>query len=126
MATPTDDPTMETSGVVSDVPMVSRSFPIGVVSANFKVTRGFAGTAENTKVNVGKLYLRQIFGGPGANQSDVIRREGLGKTVVSNWGIYDGAGPKAKLVANTHGMQTYAGNWYQWFTIVFKVERYVE
>ena len=50
MATPTDDPTMETCGdvsesdptmetigVLSDVPMVSRNHHIGVASANFKV-----------------------------------------------------------------------------------------
>jgi len=50
MATPTDDPTMETCGdvsesdptmetigVLSDVPMVSRNHHIGVASANFRV-----------------------------------------------------------------------------------------
>ena len=51
---------------------------------------------------------------------------GLGKTAVNNWGVYDGAGSKAKLVAKTHGMHTLAGKWSNWFTLVFVDERYVE
>jgi hypothetical protein len=139
MATPTDDPTMETCGdvsdpsmetigVLSDVPMVSKSLAIGVVSAHFKVTRGFGGIVENAKVNVDRLYLRQIMTGWDANQSDVIVPNavtGLGKTAVNNWGIYDSAGSKAKLVAKTHGMHTFAGKWSNWFTLVFVAERYV-
>ncbi|KAM3206770.1 hypothetical protein ACQJBY_062121 [Aegilops geniculata] len=123
------DPTMETIGVLSDVSMASRSLPVGVVSTNFKVTRGFGGITENAKVNVDRLYLRQIMTGWDANQSDVIQPNavtGLGKTAVNNWGVYDGAGSKAKLVAKTHGMHTLAGKWSNWFTLAFVVGRYVE
>uniref|UniRef100_A0ACD5XXM6 Uncharacterized protein n=1 Tax=Avena sativa TaxID=4498 RepID=A0ACD5XXM6_AVESA len=127
MATSTaDGHTMETSCVVSDVPMVHRScFP-----TNFKVSCcGLGGTmVENAKVNISKLYLRQIFAGCGANQSDVIEPNavtGLGKTVVNNWGIYDGPGSMANLVAKTHGMHTLAAKyWSNWFTMVFVVERF--
>ncbi|OQU88821.1 hypothetical protein SORBI_3002G100832 [Sorghum bicolor] len=135
--TPTDDPTMETSGVVvSDVPTMETSGDVSdvpamatrvVVSASFKITRGLGGLMENAKVNVGKLYLRQIYSGWDANQSDVIQphpETGLGKTGVSNWAIYDGASSKAKLVAKGQGMYTQAGNWNQWFTLVFEVERF--
>uniref|UniRef100_A0A453QHH1 Dirigent protein n=1 Tax=Aegilops tauschii subsp. strangulata TaxID=200361 RepID=A0A453QHH1_AEGTS len=139
MATPTEEPTMETCGddvsdpsmetigVLSDVSMVNRSLPVGVVSPNFKVTRGFGGIAENAKVNVDRLYLRQILTGWDANQSDVIQPNavtGLGKTAVNNWGVYDGAGSKAKLVAKTHGMHTLAGKWSNWFTLAFVVGRF--
>ncbi|KAM3196156.1 hypothetical protein ACQJBY_072033 [Aegilops geniculata] len=123
------DPTMETIGVLSDVSMASRSLPVGVVSTNFKVTRGFGGITENAKVNVDRLYLRQVMTGWDANQSDVIQPNavtGLGKTAVNNWGVYDGAGSKAKLVAKTHGMHTLAGKWSNWFTLAFVVGRYVE
>ena len=123
-----DDPTMETIGVLSDVPIVSKSLPTGAVSANFKVTRGFGGITENAKVNIDMLYLRQNMTGWEANQTDVINLNtvtGLGKTVVNNWGIYDGPGSKAKLVAKTHGMHTLAGKWSNWFTLVFVAGRYV-
>ncbi|VAH98860.1 unnamed protein product [Triticum turgidum subsp. durum] len=123
------DPTMETIGVLSDVSMASRSLPVGVVSTNFKVTRGFGGIAENAKVNVDRLYLRQVMTGWDANQSDLIQPNavtGLGKTAVNNWGVYDGAGSKAELVAKTHGMHTLAGKWSNWFTLAFVVGRYVE
>ncbi|EMS46751.1 hypothetical protein TRIUR3_06097 [Triticum urartu] len=123
------DPTMEIIGVLSDVSMASRSLPVGVVSTNFKVTRGFGGITENAKVNVDRLYLRQIMTGWDANQSDVIQPNavtGLGKTAVNNWGVYDGAGSKAKLVAKTHGMHTLAGKWSNWFTLAFVVGRHVE
>ncbi|VAI69286.1 unnamed protein product [Triticum turgidum subsp. durum] len=123
------DPTMETIGVLFDVSMASRSLPVGVVSTNFKVTRGFGGITENAKVNVDRLYLRQIMTGWDANQSDVIQPNavtGLGKTAVNNWGVYDGAGSKAKLVAKTHGMHTLAGKWSNWFTLAFVVGRHVE
>ncbi|KAF7046062.1 hypothetical protein CFC21_055112 [Triticum aestivum] len=121
------DPTMETIGVLSDVSMASRSLPVGVVSTNFKVTRGFGGIAENVKVNVDRLYLRQVMTGWDANQSDVIQPNavtGLGKTAVNNWGVYDGAGSKAELVAKTHGMHTLAGKWSNWFTLAFVVGRF--
>ncbi|XP_048539092.1 uncharacterized protein LOC125518220 [Triticum urartu] len=121
------DPTMEIIGVLSDVSMASRSLPVGVVSTNFKVTRGFGGITENAKVNVDRLYLRQIMTGWDANQSDVIQPNavtGLGKTAVNNWGVYDGAGSKAKLVAKTHGMHTLAGKWSNWFTLAFVVGRF--
>ncbi|CAN6362584.1 unnamed protein product [Urochloa humidicola] len=92
------------------------------------VTRGYGGIVENAKVNVGRLYLRQIMTGWDANQLDVIEPNavtGLGKTAVNNWGIYDdGAGSKAKLVAKTHGMHTLAGKWSNWFTLVFVDERF--
>ncbi|XP_044361936.1 uncharacterized protein [Triticum aestivum] len=122
-----DNPTMETISVLSDVPIVSKSLPTGAVSANFKVTPGFGGITENAKVNIDMLYLRQIMTGWEANQSDVINPNtvtGLGKTVVNNWGIYDGPGSKAKLVAKTHGMHTFAGKWSNWFTLVFVVDRF--
>ena len=80
---------------------------------------------ENAKVNVGKLYLHQVFAGWNANQSNVIQREGLGQTAVNNWRIYDGPGAQAKLVAQTHGMHTLAGKWYHWFNLEFEVERCV-
>ncbi|KAF7046075.1 hypothetical protein CFC21_055124 [Triticum aestivum] len=120
--TPTDGPTM-------DVPMVHRSCPPrgGGVSTNFKVTCDFGGTVENAKVNVSKLYLRQIFAGCNANQSNVIQPNaatGLGKTVVNNWGIYDGPCSQAKLVAHGHGMHTLAGKWSNWFTLVFVAGRF--
>ncbi|VAH98857.1 unnamed protein product [Triticum turgidum subsp. durum] len=121
------DPTMETIGVLSDVSMASRSLPVGVVSTNFKVTRGFGGIAENAKVNVDRLYLRQVMTGWDANQSDLIQPNavtGLGKTAVNNWGVYDGAGSKAELVAKTHGMHTLAGKWSNWFTLAFVVGRF--
>ncbi|KAM3206787.1 hypothetical protein ACQJBY_062136 [Aegilops geniculata] len=133
--TPTaDGPTIEISSDGSseptmDVPMVHRSCPPrgGAISTDFKVTCDFGGTVENAKVNVGKLYLRQIFAGCNANQSDVIQPNaatGLGKTVVNNWGIYDGPCSEAKLVAKTHGMHTLAGKWSNWFTLVFVVGRF--
>lgn len=123
MATPTDgptmetscvvssEPTMETSGiVVSDVPMVHRSFPRGGgVSTNFKVTCGFGGIVENAKVNVGKLYLRQIFAGCNANQSDVIEPNavtGLGKTGVNNWGIDHLSNSESWQLAALHSGQS--------------------
>lgn len=88
--------------------MVPSSIP------NFEITRNPGAFVENAKVNVGKLYLRQIMAGSAVNQSDVILPNavtGLGKTGVSNWAIYDGAGSQANLVANGQGMYTYAGNW---------------
>uniref|UniRef100_A0A453QHS4 Dirigent protein n=1 Tax=Aegilops tauschii subsp. strangulata TaxID=200361 RepID=A0A453QHS4_AEGTS len=132
--TPTDGPTMEiscdgSSEPTMDVPMVHRSCPPrgSDVSTDFKVTCDFGGTVENAKVNVGNLYLRQIFAGCNTNQSDVIQPNaatGLGKTVVNNWGIYDGTCSEAKLVAQTHGMHTLAGKWSNWFTLVFVVGRF--
>jgi hypothetical protein len=123
MATPTDDATLMTS---DDNPTMDIN---SVVSAKFTVTRGFGGVVENAKVNVGKLYLRQIFAGSGTNQSDVIQPNavtGLGKTAVNNWGIYDGPTSKAKLVAKGHGMHTFAGKWSNWFILVFAGDRYVD
>jgi len=117
VATPSDEPTMKTIGALSDVPIVT-----------FKVARGFGGIVENAKVNVDRLYLRQIRAGWDANQSDVIQPNavtGLGRTAVNNWAVYDGAGSNANLVAKTHGMHTLAGKWSNWFTLVFVDERYV-
>jgi hypothetical protein len=98
-------------------------------SANLEVTRStFGVVVHNTKINFSKLYLRQILSGSGTNQSDVIESNaatGLGQTAVNNWGIYDGVGSGANLIAYGQGMHTYAGNWQNWFALVFEVQRYV-
>jgi hypothetical protein len=97
--------------------------------ANFEVTRAtFGEVLHNTKISFGKLFLRQILVGSGTNQSDVIEADaatGLGKTAVNNWAIYDGLASNANLVAYGQGMHTYAGNWQNWFTMVFEDQRYV-
>jgi hypothetical protein len=62
------------------------------------------------------------------NQSDVITTNpatGLGQTAVNNWRIYDGVGSGAELVAYGQGLHTFAGNWQNWFTMVFEIQRYV-
>jgi len=95
--------------------------------ANFEATpTSFGVFIHNTKINYGRLYLRQVISGSGTNQSDVIEPNaatGLGQTTVNNWEIYDGLGSDAKLVAYGQGMHTYAGNWQNWFTMVFETER---
>uniref|UniRef100_A0ACD6AD37 Uncharacterized protein n=1 Tax=Avena sativa TaxID=4498 RepID=A0ACD6AD37_AVESA len=96
--------------------------------ATFEVTPTRVGAGlHNRKITFGKLFLRQILAGSGTNQSDVIEANtatGLGKTTVNNWEIYDGLVSSAQLVAYGQGMHTYAGNWQNWFTMVFEVPRF--
>uniref|UniRef100_A0ACD6A8R6 Uncharacterized protein n=1 Tax=Avena sativa TaxID=4498 RepID=A0ACD6A8R6_AVESA len=97
-------------------------------SANFEFTPTSFGTGiHNRKISFGKLFLRQVFAGSATNQSPVIQANtatGLGETAVNNWGIYDGLGSGAELVAYGQGMHTYAGNWQNWFTMAFEVQRF--
>uniref|UniRef100_A0ACD6AD73 Uncharacterized protein n=1 Tax=Avena sativa TaxID=4498 RepID=A0ACD6AD73_AVESA len=97
-------------------------------SANFEFTpTSFVTGIHNRKISFGKLFLRQVFAGSATNQSAVIQANaatGLGETAVNNWGIYDGLGSGAQLVAYGQGMHTYAGNWQNWFTMEFEVQRF--
>uniref|UniRef100_A0ACD5UGQ7 Uncharacterized protein n=1 Tax=Avena sativa TaxID=4498 RepID=A0ACD5UGQ7_AVESA len=95
--------------------------------ANSQATRGSPVALQYTKIDLSKLYLRQVFSGSATNQSGVIDANtatGLGQAAVNNWAIYDGIGSDAKLVAHAQGMHIFAGNWHNWFTIVFEDGRF--
>jgi len=49
----------------------------------------------------------------------------LGKRYFSDFPVYDGTGPEAKLVARVQGVSIQAGGTHQIFTIVFEAERYI-
>jgi len=80
-------------------------------------------SAEFTKLSFRSLYIRRT--GPGSREISMDGKSDLGKRYFSDFPVYDGTGPEAKLVARVQGVSIQAGGTHQIFTIVFEAERYI-